>query len=65
MNFASSVKNGSKFIPDIEREAATNSRFVEALGSTWISRGAFPPEIELRLVNASRGAIEILDDVDG
>lgn len=57
--------HGSKFIADIEREAATNSRFVEALGNIWITRGAFPPEIETRLVNASRGAIEVLDDVDG
>lgn len=57
--------HGPKFIVDIEREAATNSRFLEALANIWITRGAFPPEIEARLVNASQGTIGVLDGVDG
>jgi hypothetical protein len=58
-------RHGFQYIDQIEDEAKKNDRFVIALANVWITRGAFPPDIEARMVMASRGSITLLDDVDG
>lgn len=52
--------HGSQFIAEIEAEADADERFRTALGDVWISKGAFPQEIERRLVAASGGAMAVL-----
>ena len=52
--------HGAQFISEIEAQAQADERFRESLGDVWISKGAFPPEIERRLVAASDGAMAVL-----
>ncbi|HEX8715513.1 MAG TPA: hypothetical protein VF722_00950 [Gemmatimonadaceae bacterium] len=48
------------FISQIESHARADRRFRLALGNVWISHGAFPSEIEQRLIAASNGTMTLL-----
>ena len=52
--------HGVKFISEIEAQARIDDGFRVALGNVWISKGAFPLEIEARLVAASNGTLTVL-----
>lgn len=51
---------GDRFVTAIE-SAAESERFVTALSNVWLSRGVYPPDIEGRLVRASKGTITLLN----
>lgn len=51
---------GDRYVAEVEA-ASGNDNFVLALANVWLSRGELPPEVELRLHQASRGTITFLD----
>jgi len=54
-------KHASDYIDRIENRSQVDDRFADALALVWITKGFFEPEIELRLVRASRGRMRVLN----
>lgn len=55
-------RHAADYIKEIEQAAKESDGFVDSLANVWITRGAFEPAIEQRLVTASRGTIDVLDE---
>jgi hypothetical protein len=55
--------HAAEYIDRIEERARLDRNFVVALANAWMTRGAFPPDVEDRLLHASQGCITFLDGV--